>query len=72
MCGGFSCSKNALIALNILYVVSKSDIYLPLLICFHRSRWGQTYNYYQICILLQNSIQFCTFSPLDTNLIIVK
>lgn len=22
MCGGFSCSKNALIALNILYVVS--------------------------------------------------
>lgn len=22
MCGGFSCSKNALIALNILYIVS--------------------------------------------------
>lgn len=25
MCGGFTCSKNALIALNILYVVSSNN-----------------------------------------------
>lgn len=35
MCGGFTCSKNALIALNILYIVSTVCLFL---IQFHNAK----------------------------------
>ena len=50
MCGGFTCSKNALIALNIVYVVSSISF------LFHCHLVTFVYNYYSLRLRYNNTI----------------